>query len=125
MDLWTSWTCAPVWYCCRCHRKATIARMRRRAIVWTVAAVAVVLPRSGDMVERWYSNGLFPLVQRTMTSLSNLMPLALFDVLLVLFGAGVLATIFSVVKRERRHGLLTAGLAVFARLTTITAVAYL
>lgn len=99
--------------------------MRGRAIVWATAAVAAVLPRSGGFVERWYSSGVFPLFQRTITSISNWVPFALFDVLLAVVGVCVMVAIVSVVRRERRHGLLLAGLAVMARLTTITAVAYL
>ena len=54
-----------------------------RAALAAVSAGAVLLPVSPALVEGWYSNGVYPLIQRGLTSLSNLLPFALFDVAIV------------------------------------------
>ena len=80
-----------------------------RIALWTLAAVAAVLPRSGGLVERWYSNGLFPPLQRLLTSASNLVPFALFDLLVLLLAGGVLiATLRDALQliAEKDHGVV-------------------
>jgi hypothetical protein len=61
---------------------------------WTVvvlaAVSAVVAPLPPGVVERYYSRGVYPPWQRAITSASNLVPFALFDVLWV-GGVAVLA----------------------------------
>ena len=59
------------------------------------------LPLPADAIERWYSRGVFPPLQRTLTSISNLVPFAIFDVLWI---AAVAASAI-LVYRSRRHGL--------------------
>ena len=61
---------------------------KRAASVWNLSIVACAcaaagLPIPAQPVERWYSTGLYPPLQRLLTSASNLMPFALLDVLLV------------------------------------------
>jgi hypothetical protein len=48
-------------------------------------AVALVVPTPARLVERWYSQGLYPWVQRCLTSATNLVPVAALDLAL---GAG-------------------------------------
>jgi hypothetical protein len=50
-----------------------------------------VLPIPPEVVERWYSTGLYPPVQRAFTSGSNIFPFALFDILLIVVPAGLIA----------------------------------
>ena len=90
------------------------------AAALTIAACAALLPLPADAIERWYSRGLFPPVQRTLTSVSNLVPFALFDVLWI---AAVAAAAILVYRRRRdgwRRGtvhvllvLACAGVAVY------------
>ena len=55
---------------------------RRSALIAASIGLAIApLPR--PLVERWYSNGVYPALQPVLTSTSNLAPVALFDVLLV------------------------------------------
>jgi len=57
-------------------------RSVRVAVVAGAIGLALVpLPRS--FVERWYANGFYPLTQPLITGLSNAVPIALFDVLLI------------------------------------------
>lgn len=64
---------------------ATLARfappgMRWRAALVVLAVGAALVPISPAAVERLYSNGLYAVVQRAITSASNLAPVAGFDV---------------------------------------------
>src|ERR1044071_2485837 len=83
-----------------------------------VAFAAFIIPLPAVAVERVYSGLIYPPVQRTLTSLSNLVPVALFDVLIVGFPAvwGVLAVRDIVGSRRRlqaagRWGLRTLAAA--------------
>ena len=58
---------------------------RRRAwgAVCALALAGALVPIPDWLVERWYSVGLYPVLQRVLTSASNLVPFALFDVMWV------------------------------------------
>src|SRR6059058_3676801 len=75
------------------------------------AAVAVaVLPLPRALVERVYSRGIYPAIQPRLTSLSNHVAFALFDVALVALIAAVLAMWVVVLRRRARGTFLnTAG----------------
>ena len=64
-----------------------------------LAGIAALAPLPARLVERWYSNGLYPSLQRAMTSVSNLVPVAMFDLCLV----GGLAWLVWVWQRPFRH----------------------
>ena len=51
------------------------------AVIVAVALVAAVAPVPRPAVERLYANGLFPVLQHGLTSFSNLVPFAMFDLL--------------------------------------------
>jgi hypothetical protein len=60
--------------------------MKRRAALGALYALALagaLLPLPALTVERWYSRGLYPPLQRILTSATNLVPFALFDVLCI------------------------------------------
>ena len=71
------------------------------AAAFVVAAVAALAPLPAPLVERWYSRGLFPLLQRVLTSASNAVPFALFDVIWI---GGVAAVVLIAYRRIRAHG---------------------
>ncbi len=48
-----------------------------------LAAAAALAPLSPGLVETWYSDGVYPAIQRGLTAVSNLVPFALLDVALV------------------------------------------
>ena len=71
------------------------------AALVTSAAAAALVPMPPAAVERNYSNGLYPSIQRTLTPLSNLTPFALLD----LAGIVLLLLVLSrVVRRARSQG---------------------
>lgn len=60
--------------------------MTRRVVwrvVYAIALACALVPFPDSLVERWYSLGLYPSLQRALTTVSNLVPFALFDALWV------------------------------------------
>ena len=49
-----------------------------------VAIVATLVPLPSQMVERYYSQGVYPVIQHGVTSASNLMPVAIADIVVAL-----------------------------------------
>jgi Protein of unknown function (DUF3810) len=56
-------------------------RRATRLAIFTAALAGAFAPIPAWTVERWYSRGIYPALQRALTPLSNLAPFALFDVL--------------------------------------------
>ena len=54
-----------------------------RLLVLGAALAAAVMPTSAACVERVYSRGLYPMLQRELTALSNQVEVALFDLLII------------------------------------------
>lgn len=84
--------------------------MRRTAAgvaLFAAALAAAIAPIPAWAVERWYSQGFYPLLQRLLTPLSNLAPFALFDVLWVSAAAASAAVAY---RRIRADGWRTGSL---------------
>lgn len=78
--------------------------MTRRAAwgaVLVLAAAAALAPLPPLLVERWYSGGLFPPLQRLTTSATNAVPFAIFDAIWI--GATALFVV-AVRRRVLAHG---------------------
>ena len=76
-------------------------------------------------VERWYSTGLYPIIQRGLTPVSNLVPFALLDILAVGGLCLVIVMLVRSVRLARRKRKWTLLLITLARLVTSAAVIYL
>jgi len=77
-------------------------------VVVAAAVAAALLPLPAAWVERYYARGWFPAAQRVLTSISNAVPFAVLDVL-ILAGAGVaVGALVSVMRppRGRRLAML-------------------
>src|SRR4051812_41620568 len=103
------------------------ARSRRRGTAFAIGVVVAALvglgaPLSPAAVERWYSRGLYPPLQRTLTAISNLVPFALLDVA-VLLALGLWAAMVLRIARSVRPGLALRMIA--GRLVVFTAASYL
>jgi hypothetical protein len=76
----------------------------KRRVSWGVVVVALaaaLVPLPEGMVERWYSRGVYPPLQRVVTMVSNLVPFAVFDVLCVV---AIVAVSLLSYRRVRRDG---------------------
>jgi hypothetical protein len=66
-----------------------------------LAAIAGIVPLSPELVERWFARGVYPVVQRTMTGVSNLVPVAVLDVSVAIL---LVLVFFSALRRARQYG---------------------
>lgn len=87
--------------------------MSRRRAAWTavclLAAVAALVPVPARWIESWYSRGLYPSMQRVLTTVSNVSPYPLFDLLLIAAVAAVaVATCRAVRARGWKRGVAQA-----------------
>lgn len=79
-------------------------------IVWAVAAAVVLLaPIPAGVVEAYYSWGVYPRLQNGLTLVSNMAPVALLDVLLVLVLLVALARLLWLIRTVRANGVMAAG----------------
>jgi hypothetical protein len=104
---------------------ATIPNMIWRAVLWSIALAAALVPLPPLLVERIYTRQWFPLLQPLLTGLSNRVPFACFDLLL----AGALVwcaviTYLCVFGRGRTTGRRVV-FQIAVRLVSVAAAAYL
>ena len=79
--------------------------VRARLVIIGLALLVAIVPAPAQLVERWYSMGVYPSVQSAMTSLSNRVPVSLLDVASVVI---IVIGIGAFVRRARRSGVLRA-----------------
>lgn len=99
--------------------------MTRRAawaIVFALALVAAFAPLPSSTVERWYSSAIYPPMQRAITSVSNLVPFALFDAIWI---GGVAALVIVMRRYVIAYGWRKGGARVLIPLAKTGAVVYL
>jgi hypothetical protein len=89
------------------------------------AVVCALIPLNPSLVERWYSTGLYPRIQHLLTPVSNLIPVALFDVLTL--GALVLmvGSIVRAIKRARHTRRFSILLVTLGNILVSAAAVYL
>lgn len=85
--------------------------MSRRRAAWTtvcvLAAVAALVPVPPRWIESWYSRGLYPSIQRILTTISNASPYPLFDLLLLAAVAAMAVAAYRAVRtRGWKRGLV-------------------
>lgn len=94
-------------------------------LVTIVAALAAALFRPGRLtVENVYGQRAYPIIQANLTAFSNSVPVALFDVALVIVVLVVIALWVTRIRGARKRRLRAAGTALVSTLT-IAAVVYL
>lgn len=96
-----------------------------KPVVILVAAAAAVAPIPAAAVERYYSSGLYPHWQFWVTSLSNLAPIALFDVLIVGVAAAWVILAGRDIVRWRARGPGRTAIRVLARTAVWASILYL
>jgi hypothetical protein len=101
------------------------AKSAAQATLLFVAAVVALFPPGPSTVERFYWKWSYPILQSNLTSLSNRLPIALFDVAIVIFiviAIGIWA--WSIRLARRKHALRSLRRGLVATLTLL-AVVYL
>lgn len=96
--------------------------------VIVMAAGAAACPTPSGVVERWFSTGIYPLIQNVVTSASNRVPFAMFDILLLTALGWVIvraARAVQAVRRERRARPLVNALFVMAAAAAVVYLAFL
>jgi hypothetical protein len=96
--------------------------MKRTLWLALAAAAAAVVPLPPAVVERWYSAGVYPRLQRVVTPLTNVVPFALLDLAAILLLAAGLA---ACVVRWRARGARRAASGLGGDLLRASAIAYL
>jgi len=96
----------------------------RRIAIVAVAVAAAVVPVSPALVERGFSNGLYPRIQPLLTGLSNQTPFALFDLLVAVGVAWWIARAARDLSGFRRGG-WPAIFSILSRTAVTAALAYL
>ena len=90
-----------------------------------LALVAAFTPIAPDAVERWFSTGLYPALQRQVTPLSNLLPFAVLDVLAVAGCAAVVTVAIRAAKLARQTRRRVPVLRALGDLAAAAALVYL
>jgi hypothetical protein len=85
-----------------------------------LAAAVVPLPRHA--IEQWYSLGVYPYIQNALTSLSNLIPVALLDIAVL---CGLASWTFLIGRRFRTFGVRAGMKAAVVSLVAIVSIVYL
>lgn len=77
-----------------------------------IAILAALLPLPPATIERWYSHGAFPVLQRVLTTISNLVPFAIFDVLWVGAIAGFAILVYRLRSLEWQRALVRVAVVI-------------
>jgi hypothetical protein len=93
-----------------------------RAVIVAAAAGAALVPIPAPWVERWYSQGVYPVVQRVLTGASSVLPVAGLDLAV---GLLLIAGVHVLVRRVRRSGAWQAVRGSVLSLVVLAAILYL
>ena len=95
-----------------------------RAALLAAAAGLALAPIPSALVERFYARGVYPPLQRALTAFSNLTPLALLDILLLVGGGWWIWTLVGDMRGLGAGHLWRAGGRVLRRTLTAAALTY-
>jgi Protein of unknown function (DUF3810) len=95
------------------------------AVVVALAVLAGLAPIDPHLVERWYSTSVYPVIQRALTPVSNLVPFAWLDVLAVGAFCAALVMVLRSALLARRKKKWRPVVVTLARLVTSGALIYL
>ena len=96
-----------------------------QAAIVVLAAVAALAPVAPATIERWFSTGIYPVIQRQLTPVANALPFAWLDVLALAACAGALVLVVRAVRAARRTRHSAPLLRAVAALVTTAAAVYL
>lgn len=90
-----------------------------------LAVGCAVVPVAPPVVERWFSTGLYPPIQRVLTPLTNLVPFAIFDLMTVGAAIALVVTLIRAGRRARAERRWMPLLGAVRTLAATAAIAYL
>ena len=90
-----------------------------------LAGAAALVPIAPVVVERWFSTGLYPAIQQSLTPLANRLPFALLDVLIGAALVAVVALLWQALRNARRSRQAGPVLRMLGHLVTAGALVYL
>jgi hypothetical protein len=96
-----------------------------QAAIVVSAVLAGLAPLSPEAVERWYSTGIYPPIQRTLTPVANRLPFAWLDLLVVGGLAALVVVVVRAVRASRRERRIVPALRALGTLVTTAATVYL
>ena len=79
------------------------AKSAIQATLVVLAVLAAIVPPGSPAVERWYADWLYPIIQANLTSISNRLPVSLFDAAIVVLAGAFLIIWFSSLRRAKRE----------------------
>ena len=94
-------------------------------LVVGLALAAGFTPISSATVERWFSTGLYPALQRHVTPLSNVLPFAVLDLLAVAAGVAIVVAVIRAAYAGKRTRRLWPAVSLLGNLATAAALVYL
>ena len=92
---------------------------------FSFAATIAVFPPPPPYIERFYSSGAYPAIQSALTTVSNLVPFALFDAVIIIGSLLLMATWIGGVRAARKKRSLGPLLRGFGWTLTILSLVYL
>jgi len=95
------------------------------SVAFLLAATFAVFPPPPAWVERFYSSGAYPAIQSGLTTVSNLVPFALIDAVIIIGGLLLIVTWIGSIRVARKKRSLWPILNGFGRTVTILSVIYL
>ena len=102
----------------------TVKHVIQAAIV-LLAVLGALVPLSPDVVERWFSTGVYPPIQRTLTPVANRLPFAWLDVLVIGGFAALVVVVVRAVRASRRARRIRPAVHALGTLVTTAAIVYL
>jgi hypothetical protein len=106
-------------------KAARPTRVAPHLVAIALAIGAAAVPVRPDQIERWYSSGVYPVIQHALTPLSNAVPVAFFEWLLLALSIAVVTLVVRGVRASRREHRLTPILMALLRTASVGAVVYL
>lgn len=96
-----------------------------QATLLFIAALVAFFPPGAPAVERYYSDWLYPGIQSSLTSLSNRIPIALFDIAIIVLSLTLIGIWTWSIKQARKKQILRSLWRGFAATLTLLAIVYL
>jgi hypothetical protein len=99
--------------------------MRWRLAVIALAVAAALVPIPPSLIERVYSRAVFPRLQPAITTVSNLVPFALFDVLVLAALVLIVWWLARAIRAGRRRGWVATGVRLVIAAAALAGAAFL